>query len=85
MATKLLTKKELEYLKETHPIIDPYFTHAIRVLEYKLDKCTTPKERKEVDAISVKDLRKYGKKFGLELYTQRIINRLLSKKSLRIG
>lgn len=50
MATKLLTKKELEYLKETHPIIDPYFTHAIRVLEYKLDKCTTPKERKEVNA-----------------------------------
>lgn len=50
MATKLLTKKELEYLKETHPIIDPYFTHAIRVLEYKLDKCTTSKERKEVNA-----------------------------------
>lgn len=39
----------------------------------------------EVDAISVTDLRKYGKKFNLELYTQRIINRLLSKKSLHIG
>lgn len=51
MATKLLTKKELEYLKETHPIITPYYTDAIRRLEYKLEKkCNTEKERKEVIA-----------------------------------
>lgn len=51
MTTKLLTKKEIEYLKETHPIIEPYYTDAIRKLEYKLEKkCNTEKERNEVIA-----------------------------------
>ena len=46
MATKLLTKKELEYLNDVHQNINPYFTYTIRKLDYKLEKCKTEKCKK---------------------------------------
>ena len=54
MATKLLTKKELEYLNDVHQNINPYFTYTIRKLDYKLEKCKTDKEKNEINA-KIKD------------------------------
>lgn len=50
MATKLLTKKELEYLNDVHQNINPYFTYTIRNLDYKLEKCNSDKERNDINA-----------------------------------
>lgn len=50
MATKLLTKRELEYLNDVHQNIRPYFTYTIRKLDYKLEKCKTEKEKNEINA-----------------------------------
>lgn len=83
MATKLLTKRELEYLNDVHQNIHPYFTYTIRNLDYKLEKCKTEKERNEITAKIKEEKAKRAKYIRSKYFKDVDLNAFFAEKKKR--